>query len=77
MIPHRVAGIPCQIKVLWAEPYRPAYLWGPPENCYPAEGGECEWEIVDRKGRYAGWLEKKLTAQDRNHINNIVLGGGA
>lgn len=76
MIPHRVAGIPCQVRVLWAEAYRPAYLWGPPERCYPAEGPECEWEITDRRGRHAPWLEKKLTDQDRRLINRIVLGGG-
>lgn len=24
------------------EPYIPAQIYGPPENCYPAEGGELE-----------------------------------
>ena len=62
MIPHRVAGIPCQVRVLWAEAYRPAYLWGPPERCYPAEGPECEWEITDRRGRHEPWLEKSHRA---------------
>ena len=28
------------------EPYHPAKLHGPPEDCYPAEGGECDdWQI--------------------------------
>ena len=36
-------------------PYRPAYTSGAPENCYPAEGGECEvisvciegWDVTE------------------------------
>lgn len=29
-----------------ASRYKPAKTWGPPENCYPAEGGEVEIEAV-------------------------------
>ena len=53
-------GIPCTVRVTYWEPYRAAKVNGPPEYCYPAEGGEGEWEILDRKGRPAPWLEKKL-----------------
>lgn len=27
-------------------PYIPARLWGPPDDCYPAEGGEIEIQEV-------------------------------
>ena len=30
-----------------AEPITPAKTDGPPENCYPAEGGWVEWQFVD------------------------------
>jgi len=32
-----------------ATPYVPAQVSGPPENCYPAEGGEIEIEEVVRE----------------------------
>jgi len=40
-----VCGIPCIIRVTDYERYRPAYISGPPENCYPAEGGCGDWEF--------------------------------
>lgn len=70
--PTRVAGIPCLVNVLSVEPYRPAKLWGPPEDCYPAEGGECEWELLDRKGHHAPWLERKLTREDNLRIEREI-----
>jgi hypothetical protein len=58
-------GIPCIVRVISWEPYRPAFISGPPENCYPAEGGCGEWEVLDVRGRSAPWLEKKLQANER------------
>ena len=54
------SGIPCIVRVTYWEPYRPAFISGPPEDCYPAEGGCGDWEVLDRNGRKAPWLEKKL-----------------
>ncbi len=31
------------VTVTCTSPYVPAQLYGPPENCYPAEGPEFEW----------------------------------
>ena len=68
-----VCGIPCIIRVTCWEPYRPAYISGPPEHCYPAEGGYGDWEVLDRRGRPAVWLERKLTDRERNRINEEVF----
>ena len=46
-----VAGIPCLIGVIDWEPYVPAKVSGPPEYCYPSEGGCGEWEVLDQIGR--------------------------
>lgn len=68
----RVAGIPCIINVLWWDRFRPGFVSGPPELCYPDEGGEGEWEVLDRRGRSAPWLERKLTDEERERINALV-----
>jgi hypothetical protein len=51
----------------------PAYINGPPENCYPAEGGCGDWEILDTRGRPAPWLAKKMTAKDEEDVNEAVF----
>jgi len=67
-----IAGIPCIIRVLSHEPRRAAYVSGQPEECYPAEGA-VEWEVLDRKGRRADWLEAKLTDRQRDEIDEVVF----
>jgi len=72
-IEHRVCGIPCIIGVTDYDGYSPAYTSGPPENCSPAEGGTGDFEILDRRGYRAKWLEKKMTAQDEDAIQELIF----
>jgi hypothetical protein len=72
-IKDRVAGIPCLIGVTYWEPFRPGRVSGPPELCYPDEGGESEWDVLDRRGRPAAWLERKLTDAERERIDQAVF----
>jgi hypothetical protein len=53
-----VAGIPCKVKVTYATKYIPESWNG------PAEGGDFEFELLDKKCYRARWLEKKLTPKD-------------
>ena len=69
----RVCGIPCIIRVKYWEVYIPAQRSGPPERCYPEEGGEGDWEILDRKGRPAVWLERKMTQSDHNRLDREIF----
>lgn len=68
----RVRGIPCRVRITSWEKYRPGKTWGPPESCYEPEGGYGTWELLDRHGKRAAWLEKKLTEQDVNQIEGEV-----
>lgn len=53
-----VQGIPCKVNVTYATKYIPESWNG------PAEGGDFEFELLDRRGYPAKWLEKKLTPKD-------------
>lgn len=72
-IASRVSGIPCQIGVTAWEPYRPGKFSGAPEYCYPDEGGYGEWVVLDRQGRPARWLERKLTPEDIDRIEDELF----
>lgn len=64
---------PCKIKVTHWEPYRPAFTSGPPEDCYPAEGGYGDWEVLDMRERPAPQLAAKMTEQERKRIDSMVF----
>ena len=49
----QISGIPCQINVTHWEPPAP---------------GDYEWEVLDRNGRRAPWLTRKLTPEDKARI---------
>ena len=63
-----IQGIPCQIEITY-------YI--PPERkivtCTtidPPDPGELEWQVLDRKGYRAQWLENKMTRDDELRIDN-------
>lgn len=62
-----MAGIPCLIKVTHYFKQKPM---GPSADsdwdCYGYT--EVEFEVCDRRGRPAPWLERKLTLEDKNRI---------
>lgn len=68
-----IQGIPAIVRVTDWEPYVEGKFHGPPDSCYPAEGGWGEWEILDRRGRPAPWLEEKLTTAERELIDELVF----
>lgn len=68
-----VAGIPCIIGVTDYEAYVPAYISGPPEYCYPSEGGFGGYILLDRKGYRAKWLERKLNDRIEREIQDEIF----
>lgn len=69
----RVCGIPCLVDYTVSGHYEPAKVWGPPEHCYEAQYPEVDFQVLDRRGRPAPWLEKKMSLADRNEIENEIL----
>ncbi len=62
-----LGGLPCLARVTHYAPFRPA-TWSA-----PAEGHEVEFEILDRRGMPAPWLERRLTPQDLAEIEGELL----
>jgi len=71
--PFTAEGIPCIVHVTAWEPYVEAKISGPPDHCYTEEGGFGEWELLDRRGRPAPWLEQKLTDREYQRIEEEVF----
>ena len=71
----RIAGVPCLIGVT-------GYLYQPPCKGHPSTCAsdwdyygyeEIEWEILDRRGKPAPWLERKLSKGERGEITSHLL----
>jgi hypothetical protein len=72
MIEARIAGIPCLVEVTYYAPALPGRYSGPPESCYPDEPEEICFEVRDRRGRPAPWLERKMTDDDRAEVERLI-----
>jgi hypothetical protein len=70
-----VAGIPAIARVTDYTPADPGNPWGPIDRCCPAEPAVLEFELLDRRGRPAPWLERKADATrgERDRIEGLLL----
>lgn len=74
-VPFRVAGIPALIGVYdyyCVKPWRGSVYSCPSDIDYYGDEG-FEYDILDRKGYHAKWLEKKLTPSMKDDIREAVL----
>jgi hypothetical protein len=71
-IESRVAGIPCLIGVLSFDSVQGSYSYNAPSDMDYYGYTESEWDVLDRRGRPAAWLECKLTDDDRQRIEQEI-----
>ena len=64
-----VAGIPCIIGVTHYDSVEGSYSYNADSDLDYYGYNDAEWEVLDRKGYKAAWLERKLTASDHDRIN--------
>lgn len=64
-----VCGIPCKCRVAYYRPYIPAKVSGPPEDCYPAEASEFEFELLVN-GQPDLALEDQMTEDDMQKLQD-------
>lgn len=71
----RIAGIPCQAYVTHC--YIQAPHRGSAHTCHSDMDyygySEIEFEVLDRRGRPAPWLAKKLTSDDDERIQSEII----
>ena len=67
-----VAGIPCIIGVTHYESVKGSYSYHAASDMDYYGYTECDWELLDRKGYRAAWLDKKMTSRDEDTINQAI-----
>jgi len=67
-----VAGIPCLIGVTEFNSVRGSYSYHADSDMDYYGYTESEWVVLDRRGRPAAWLERKLTEAERSRIEQEV-----
>lgn len=68
-----VRGIPCIIGVLDYERVYGSFSYNAPSDLDHDGYIDCEWDLLDRKGYPAKWLERKLTSKDRDQIDDTII----
>lgn len=74
LIPHTLAGIPCLLRVtsyVKVAPWRGSAQSCPSSDDYYGYT-ECEWEVHDRKGYRAKWLDKKLSRYEKDRAEETI-----
>lgn len=64
IIQTRLAGIPCQIAVSNFKRVKGSYSYNAPSDLDYTGYTEYDYEVLDRRGRPAPWLEKKVTEDE-------------
>ena len=63
-----VAGIPCLIGVTYFHSVKGSYSYHAVSDWDYRGYIECEFDVLDRRGRKAAWLERKLSDDDTYRI---------
>jgi len=71
-IDSRVAGIPCKIGVTEYNSTRGSYSHNADSDLDFYGYTEMDFEVLDRRGRPAAWLERKLDKDERADIEYLI-----
>lgn len=73
MIESRIAGIPCLIDPTRCMVVKGSYSYNAPSDHDYYGYSEIEFDVYDRKGYPATWLENKMTDADRERIEEQIV----
>lgn len=67
----RIAGIPCIVETTYISIVKPDCR---ADSDWDYTGySELEWVVLDRRGRPAPWLQRKVTDEDEERINEEIF----
>lgn len=72
-IESQIAGIPCVIGVTHYHAEQGSYSYNAASDLDYFGYTNIDWEVCDRKGRLAPWLERKLTEADNERIEGEII----
>ena len=67
-----VCGIPCLIGVTEYDSVKGSYSYNAASDLDYYGYTDCDWEVLDRKGYKAAWLERKLSSKESERIYNEI-----
>ena len=73
MLPFKIAGIPCLIKVESAVVNPGSYSYNAVSDYDYYGYCEIEYTVCDRKGYPAPWLAKKVNSKINTDIENMII----
>ena len=72
-LPYRLHGIPCQIGVKHVKRVEGTFSRNADSDMDYYGWAECDWDVLDRRGKPAPWLARKLTLADCDDIENRIF----
>jgi len=72
-IDSRISGIPCLIGVTEFKQVKGSYSYSADSDMDYRGYTEVDFEVLDRRGRPAAWLERKLDSLGRTHIEDLII----
>ena len=69
----RVAGIPCLIGVTTYNSVKGSHSYDAPSDWDYHGYTDIEFDVLDRRGRPAAWLERKMKDQDREQVEQAIV----
>ena len=67
------SGLPCIARVTYCSAGHAARVHGDPDDCYPADEPELEFELYTISGKRAPWMHKLMTDFDYLRISRQLL----
>ena len=71
-IEHRIAGIPCLIAVSNFVGVKGSYSYNAASDLDYYGYVESDWFVMDRRGRHAPWLERKVDKHEEQLIEDLI-----